>query len=331
MQYCGAHTGRWAGRGFQPHNLPRVSPKDEKEFAAMRKKLKTFEVPLVDSADAINTMIRPLLIPRKGYVYLTGDLSAIEARLTFWISDCKKGLAAYKANADVYKVLAGEIFNCVSHNVTPQQRLIGKKGILALGYGMGSNRFKASLAEDGVKVRQEFADKVVKVYRHTYPEIKKTWYALRDEFYRAIDHPRRMGEFRGCTIGYDPDGGLLRVTLPSGRHLYFWGVVKVHKELQRWHPRKKVEKLWGGTILENIVQSIARDILATQLLECRRQSPLTFGRPVLTVHDEIIIETPIKHATKALVKFQEIMTTTPDWVSDLPLGAECKVVKRYGK
>lgn len=328
MQYAGAHTLRWAGRGVQPHNFPRESVDNFKKTLTELEKgeYEPHEVP-----KTINSLLRQLIIPSKGNRFLIGDFSAIEARISFWLANCKPALNAYKNEEDIYINMASSVYKKPCEEITVNQRFVGKIAILGMCYGMGVNRFLDVCKSYNINMKEELAYHIVMTYRETYPEIVELWYHLENAFIQAMESPNMTYklELNETYLSVIKSGGNLKVRLPSGRIQYYVrpSYNRGAKKITIFHPKKKLLPIWGGSILENIVQATARDLMAEAMLKCHRNDMT----PVLTVHDEIVCETPKNLVKEKIKQFKNIMTTPPEWALSLPLDAECKSTNRYCK
>lgn len=335
IQYGVAQTLRWAGRGFQPQNLPRMSSEN---FTKDVKTLQKLEIPLENSVDKINELLRQLIIPRKGNSFLIGDFAAIEARVLFWLAGCKTGLEQYRKGLDIYSEFARSIYTSYIEigkeliGVSKNQRFVGKTSILGLGYGMGVDRFFETCKNFGIDINYSIAQKAVNQYRKVYREVPKFWRIVEKLFIEAIQYGEI--EIKGylipgtkCFIEFEKTGQTVSIKFPSGRKQYYFHPFIKDNSIRFWHKSKKLSVMWGGVIVENIVQGIARDLLAEALIYCKKSGLM----PVLTVHDEILIECDTRDVKKKLKHFKRIMTTPPPWAEGLPLGAECVSSKRYKK
>ncbi len=322
--FYGAHTGRDAGRGFQPQNLPRAS---SKEFEKDVQLLIDRKVKAEDAPDLINTLLRQCIIPRNGKTFLIGDFAAIEAKIVFWLAGCERGLQYYRQGKDIYKETAATIFKKDVEKVASVERSLGKKAILGLGYGMGVDRFIASCLQDGIDVNPQLAQMIVTTYRTTYKEVTKMWYELEKCFIEAMQSKASKYVFPYGQINFRLSGRSLQVTLPSGRVLYYFKPRLENGKFTYDNPQDKVVVMWGGMMCENLVQSIACDLMMQACITAEQKKL----NPLLRIHDEIICEIPARSADKGLQIFKEIMTATLPWAQGLPTGAECVVSDRYRK
>lgn len=330
-QLYGAHTLRWAGRGIQPHNIIRASSDD---FTGDVARLGQQEYGLIESIEVFNKLLRQLIIPGPGRRFLIGDFASIEARITFWLAGCIRGLELYSKGIDPYKDMASLIFKTKTADINSRQRFVGKTAILGLGFGMGAPKFQATcLHIGGVKITETTAQQAVKMYRNTYGEVPEMWRGIENAFRSALQAKLNFHTTTWpstyTSVTFKKSGNTMKMTLPSGRLMYYF-LPKVADDNRIFfrHPKKGPVDTWGGSIVENIVQATARDLMATALLACDRHKLLS---PVLTVHDEIINEVSVGRSKEALKAFESIMTHRPGWAPNLPIGAECVVMKRYCK
>ncbi|MBK7363053.1 MAG: hypothetical protein IPJ01_12220 [Micavibrio sp.] len=321
--YFGGHTGRWSGRGPQFQNYVRAASKDwQKTFADV--------VAGRGTVADVNALLRGCIVPGKGRRFAVGDFSAIEARGLFYLAGDKLGLATFAAGRDIYKEQAARFYGVAAGSVNATQRQIGKAQILGLGYGMGKDRFTDYAATYGVTLTAEQAAHAVALYRETFRAVPQFWRDCEQAFKVAVhtgsatqgDGPRRI------VWKLSADKRFLRVALPSGRPLYYFRPrLSASGEMTVALPRGGIQTLWGGVIVENLVQAFSRDLLAASMVTADRAGLDICG----TVHDEIICETPTKNAKADLKKLEKAMSVAPAWAERFPLAAECKILERYGK
>ena len=328
LKYFGAHTGRFAGEGFQVHNLPKSKwekgVKPDKEIAKLIKSIddNTGYKELVELGKKI---LPGLMIPDKGNVFLSGDFAAVEARGIAWLAGCKKMLTAFVSGADLYADTAKRI------NPTHPDRQLGKRVILGAGYGIGVDKFHAVCIKAGENMPRELAERAVTAYREGYPEIPRFWYALEDAFRAtwASRQARSVGVLR-----FERGGNYIRVKLPSGRFLYYHQVkIDADGQLSYMNFGKKGARvnIWGGVLAENITQAVCRDILTDRMQELEGHG-LSASLPVrLHVHDEIVVEVPTKSAKTKQKTFDKILNTAPEWAQGFPLKTESEITERYHK
>jgi DNA polymerase len=324
----GSATGRASSYGLQVHNFGR---KCHKEPEAVRAAIVEGRSVVPEfgtrTTDVLKTMLRPAL---RG-PFTVADWSAIEARLTPWLStEGDEVLDVFRAGGDIYVNEAQKIFNVL--DVTPEQRQIGKVAILACGFGGGHNAFAAMGRAYNVKMSEAQARQTVEAWRRANPWAVRYWSNLEWAYNAAMRNPGK--HIKAARVSYCFNGQHLWYALPSGRILcypfarleddgitYAKAAWKPAQDAKEW-PRAR---LWKGLACENITQAVANDLLrhACRVLDSEGYAI------VLTVHDEIVIEHRDAEAT--LRRLNEVMCSPPDWCKDLPLVAECKQMERYSK
>ena len=315
LKFYGAHTGRWSGGGgWNPQNL------------GGKGRGKPIH-PLI-------AKVRNCLIAPEGYILPIADSRQIEARVLAWIARCDKLLKGFANKEDIYSEFAAGLFGHKAWNPseeeknTPEGKLasiergFGKDAILGCGYGMGSNKFYQNCRENDVlrpmfdvgKYDWDFINKLIKTYRKTYSEIPKFWTDIEKAFRWVIKYPGQTAEVFGGKIKVWKENSTLSCKLPSGRVLYYrHASMNTKGELKYLH-----NHLWGGSITENVVQAISRDLLGYWVLEFEK-----VGIPiVLTSHDEAVGCVPVSGAEDRLEQMLDIMWVGPAWAEGLPLDAE---------
>lgn len=329
LLYHGASTGRWSGRLVQPQNFPRGTVKVTPE---------TFERIMRGEAnlDEVSSSLRGMLIARPGEWLHVADYAGIEARLVAWCAGQHDALDIFRTGGDPYKVMASRIFGVRVEDVTPEQRQVGKAAVLGCGYGMGWQKFQSAAWDVyGVRVDEETAKVAVAKYREAHGRIVEWWSQLNDA---ALDAVRAPGaSFSAGPVRFRMVGPFLWCVLPSGRPLCYpapkivdretpWGSTVdalefggVNSTTRKWQR----EGTYGGKLAENVVQAIARDVMAEGLLAVEAAG----FTPLLSVHDEGIAE-----GKKArLDEFCALLATPPSWCETLPLKVEGYIAKRYRK
>jgi DNA polymerase len=338
LQYYGAvATGRWAGRLVQPQNLPRpefdVDPEDFQRLP--REAIET--VYGCDLLGVAKSALRRLLWAAPGSVLVRADLSAIEARLVFWLAGEEKALNLYRNKADIYCEMASRVFGRVITKADKDERFIGKVLVLGCGYGMGARKLQGTIETLGGRAPDDLAaQRYIESYRTAWPRVVAAWQELQQAAVRAYGSLGRNVEALAGRVAFRFDGdSTLRVRLPSGRVLS-WHDVKWDYEEQTLVSGRAVassatrgtfQRLYGGALLERITQATARDVMAEAMLEAEANDmPI-----VLTVHDEIVCEVPEKRGATAAETLLGLMRTPPAWAGGLPLDAEAECERRYGK
>ncbi len=342
VNWHGAATGRDAGRGIQPQNLPRGHLKPEAvdnclaDMATMD--LQDFQFLWGDPFAAASSCIRGCLTAGPGKTLIAADYNAIEARMLLWLAG-DPGLSVFSTGRDIYKEMAAAVYGIPVEQVTPEQRALGKIAILGLGYGMGWAKFIMTCATFGIVIDEEMARRVVATYREKYAEVVKLWYAAEDAQIRAV----RSGtttEVRNGLVRYRMQGPHLKCRLPSGRLMVYpfaqveprdtpWGAKKdamtymgIDTETHQW--TRQVS--YGGMAVEQMDQASSCDLIMATTLRAEGRGLL----PVLRVHDELVCE--IDQANPATpAEFSAMMCELPAWAEGLPVAAAGWRGVRYRK
>lgn len=352
LQYHAAHTGRWGGRLIQPQNYPQgLNQSKQKEAVDLILSSNGDGATMLDfiygdkAMQTLSDVLRGMITAAPGKQLLVADYNAIEARVLFWEANDQNALAVYARGESPYVDMARYIYR--NPNITkkdnPKEYDIGKRVILGCGYGMGHSKFKATCAQYGVEVSEELAQRAVKAYREKYRSVVNTWYAVEKAAVEAIRFPGSVHYCMGGRVawGMSKNKQFLACKLPSGRFLRYYKPT-VSSIMTPWNEEKPEMKYWaagitgsleqfktyGGALVENITQAVARDIMAHGMLNCEAA-----GYPiVLTVHDEIVAEVSAPQPGENLVSaFIKQMCRTPIWAAGCPITAEGWIRERYGK
>jgi DNA polymerase len=305
LKYYGAHTGRWAGSdkvNFQ--NLP---SRDKK-----KKALK-------------NAVVAP-----EGYVVINCDSSQIEARVLAWLSGQDDLVKEFANGDDVYSIFASKIYDQPITKKNPVERFVGKTCILGLGYGTGALKLQHTLktSPPGADLTKDKCDEIVKLYRDTNDMIVKLW-REGDKALKAMAdwQPTSKSFYYGknkCVV-VTKDG----FKLPNGLYIRYPDLKLNTDETKsgyEYKSRKGPVSLWGGSIVENVVQALARIIVGEQMLKLTERY-----RPVLTVHDAAVCVVPEDEVDEACAWIVEVMSTPPDWAKGLPVACEAHYGQNYGE
>ena len=335
LRYYGAHTGRWAGKGIQPQNLPRGVGDDMDDTIALLKK-RDFE--LLKSSrenpmDSISGAIRGMICAPEGKILIGADYSAIETRVLMYIADDKNALKLFEENKDLYKDMASTIYKVEADAIDGYQRQLGKEAILGLGFGMGSDRFFNTCETQNIAISKALAVDTVEKYREKYITVVRLWRALERAAIRAIKS-REHTTTHGIAFYMSQCGRFLKCQLPSGRCINYanpglgistYGSEQMtYKGVSEKTAQWVENSTWGGKLTENIVQAIARDVMAEAMLRIDAAGYSI----ILTVHDEIILEENDGFDPQDLIN---LMVIRPEWVPNLPLAAEGWESYRYAK
>lgn len=338
LQYCGAsRTGRWAGRLFQPQNLPRPKAKPaeiENNIAAvtMGADLNLF-VP--DPMSALSDAVRGSIIAEPGRKLVVSDLSNIEGRVLAWLAGEAwklKAFADYDAGIgfDLYKLAYSRSFGVPPDQVNSDQRQIGKVQELALGYQGAVGAFSSMASVYGIELPEKEVKEIVMAWRQAHPETVSFWREMEDAACRLVNaKPGTVAEVRNITFAREP--AWLRMILPSGRSLCYAApkledgkltYMGVNQYTRKWSRLKT----YGGKLAENATQAAARDIIA----ECALRAEHSDYPVVLTVHDELLTE-PLDDPRYTVAGLNGILTTRPLWAPNIPLAASGFEGYRYRK
>ena len=366
LQYHGASTGRWAGRLAQPHNFPRpfvTNAKNAKgkEYLDMdlligdikKRDALHLDLDYPSAMDAISSSLRGMFIAAPDHVLHVGDFSAIEARVTFWVAGCQTGLDVFaKSDAglseDIYCVTASDLVGFeVKKAEHSHERQLGKITVLGCGYQMGWAKLQFQAEKDYKTILDdEQAQNMVGVYRAKYNEVPALWRGLQEA---AIATVRTGNPHSYRSIVYelveDAAGRWLACLLPNGRRLWYYDPV-IERALTSWGEMRdgltymgrdnKRGGMWGrirtygGMLCENVVQAIARDLMAEAMIRVEAA-----GFPViLTVHDEIIAECEkiglVEDKTRQVL-FERVMAEDVGWAEGCPIAVEGGILERYQK
>lgn len=355
LQFYGANrTGRWAGRLVQVQNLPsnKLRDLDLARNLVIAGDFVTLERLFGNVPDTLSQLIRTAFIAPAGHRLIVVDFSAIEARVVAWLAWCKWRLEVFATHGKIYEASAEQMFKLPAGSVTKKSpyRQRGKVAELALGYGGGANALVAMGALD-MGVPEGELEGIKTAWREANPEVAMLWYALEAAAISAVGNRREQrvaiaGGRAQVTFSYE--SAFLFITLPSGRRLAYVkpriesqdlvregsnGVPYVvaragaltyegtDQKTKRW---TRIST-WGGKLLENITQAIARD--------CLRESMLTIDaagyRQITTVHDEIVIEAPDDYGS--LAEVEKIMAREIQWAAGLTLRGDGFETRYYMK
>lgn len=322
LQFNGANrTGRWAGRLVQVQNLPRNYIKD---IAEVRKDLKAgdyeaFEMMYSNVPDVLSQLIRTAFIAEDGYTFDITDFSAIEARVIAWLAGERWRLDVFNSHGKIYEASASQMFHIPIEEVDKNLRQKGKVSELALGYNGGVNALIAMGAlEMGLKENE--LQGIVDAWRKASPAITSLWRGVEKHAKLAIS-TRKSQKYKGLTFYYE--AGILFIKLPSGRNLaYFRAKLVPGKYGPQICYEGVTDKGWrkqytyGGKLVENIVQAIARDCLAISLRRIEDAGIDT----VMHVHDEAITE--VQESESSVDKLNAILAEPIPWAPSLPLQGD---------
>ncbi len=301
LRYYAAHTGRWGGDDkVNLQNLPRKSP------------------------------LKKAMRAPDGYIFIDCDSSQIEARTLAWLAGQYDLVDAFDKGEDVYKIMASSIYGVPVDEVTDPQRFVGKTTILGAGYGMGAVKFQAQLKTFGVDMPAEECKRIITVYRETYPMIPKLWRQAGDALDAMANNQTAPIGLDGVLVVYGKDG----IKLPNGLSLKYpnlrWKPMLGGNHNEMVYDQKKGRaviptRIYGGKLVENICQALARIVIGEQMLMVARRL-----RVVMTVHDAVGAIAPTGKAAEAREYVEQCMRIRPKWATLLPLNCESKMGVSYG-
>ena len=300
IRYYAAHTGRFGGDDkINLQNLP--------------------------SRGANANQLKKAIVAPKGYTVIDADSAQIEARVLAWLAGQDDLVEAFAKQEDVYKKMASAIYGIAESDVDKSQRFVGKTTILGAGYGMGAAKFQVQLKNMGVEVELDEAKRIIDIYRRTNTAIVGLWR-------QAQVMLTRLSQGESATLGR---AGVLEVApeesaikLPSGLFMRYDDLQfeQSDKGLQfHYKTRRGRTKIYGGKVIENVCQAIARCIIAEQMLQIAKKYKV-----VLTVHDAIAVCVRDAEAEEAQAYVEKCMRWVPAWAEGLPVNCESGSGKSYG-
>ena len=350
MYYGASRSGRWAGRIVQPQNLPQ-NHLENLDYARQLAKAGDAELLALNYGsipDALSQLIRTAFIPRPGTRFAIADYSAIEARVVAWLAGETWVLDAFRRGEDIYCATASQMFNVPveKHGQNAHLRQRGKVAVLALGYGGGEAALEAMGALK-MGIPEEDLEEIKLKWRSANPAICRLWTACEKAAIRCIE----SGERQAIPIGRNGKnyGGLitfamesdqasgqtfLTIELPAGRKLFYaspelktgkrgsaaLSYMSLNQNTKKWCRTDT----WGGKLVENITQAVARDCLAELLFRLHMMDL----DPVFTVHDEVICEVIEENQLNDILT---AMAEPIDWAPGLPLKGAGFCAEYYQK
>ena len=240
-----------------------------------------------------------------------------------WWAEQDDLVEAFERKEDVYKIMASAIYKKDVNTIEPHERFVGKTTILGAGYGMGSAKFQAQLKTFGTYLELSECTLAIDAYRKTYQMIPKLWTDGR----HAIEAMAK-GQTTHFGNGVVKVVGKQGILLPNGMYQRYPNLRKIKTddgEQYVYDSKKGIVKIYGGKLVENICQALARCIIVEQMLQINKKY-----RPVLTVHDAIACIAKEEEAEEAKAYVMECMSWTPDWAEGLPVSCEAGYGKSYG-
>ena len=300
IKYYAAHTGRFGGDDkINLQNLPSRGQNAGKLKKAIR--------------------------APEGYKVIDADSAQIEARVLAWLAEQNDLVEAFARKDDVYKKMASAIYGKPEDQISKDERFVGKTTFLGAGYGMGAVKFQGQLKTFGVDVSLDEARRIIDIYRKTNPAVTALWR-------QAQNMLINMSRAEACVLGrkgvlaVDPWENAVK--LPSGLLMRYTDLKYAEGEQGiefSYQTRKGRTRIYGGKVIENVCQAIARCIIAEQMLKIGKRYKV-----VLTVHDAIACIAPDEEVAEAQAFVEECMRWTPEWAAGLPVNCESGVGQSYG-
>jgi hypothetical protein len=294
LLYYAAHTGRYGGtEKINLQNLPQPH----------------------------KSKIRFALRAPAGHVVVGADLSQIEARLCAWLAGQRSLSEAFRSGVDVYSAFGTRLYGRAITRADKRERFLAKTAVLGLQYGMGAIKYIGTCrAQENIKVDLAEATKVVGVYRDTYPLIPGLWREL-DHMLDVMAEPGAVAHLGPLKFSYQ------KVELPNGMCLHYPHLEKTYEGYQYLFGRE-LRTVWGGKLLENIIQALANLVIKYAMLRIRRA---TGYRPQLQVHDELDYIIPESALEAFIAAIRPIMTAPPSWCADAPIDVEIHYGANFGE
>lgn len=336
LQFYGTKTGRWAGRLVQVQNLPRnYTPYLDSNRDLLKKgDFRTLKMLESDIADSLSQLIRTAFVAEEGKTFIVSDFSAIEARVLAFLAGETWRNEFFKADGDIYCQSASLMFNVKveKHGENSHLRQKGKIAELACGYGGSIGALKAMGADKMGLSDEELIDIVTK-WRTSNTKIVSFWKkvekavidTVKNGTSNVIDKTLRIKT--SLETAKDEKGepiigvSFLSISLPSGRKLYYYkpsitlnrfgSESLAYKTIAKTGAKLDDTESYGGSLVENITQAVARDCLAVALLRLKERG----FNIVMHIHDEVVIE----HETEALDEVNEILSLPIPWAKGLIL------------
>jgi DNA polymerase len=335
LMYHGASTGRWAGKHFQPQNLPRPSFSDIDTCINLFKMEDPEILSLLydDPMEALSSCVRGMITTPPGKILMVADYSAIEARVLAWLAGQDDVTQVFRGHGKIYEHTASQIYNKDMDDISKDERFVGKVATLALGYQGGKIAFQSMAKNYSVQIDEEMATRVVTDWRSANKQITSLWKHIEQAAIATVKNPCKPQEYRG--IRFSCHSGFLFCQLPSKRQIAYYdpeiGEGMYGNQQVTYMGVNGVTRKWertatyGGSLVQSIVQAVARDLLAFAMLNIEKAG----YEIVLTVHDEIIAE--VDKSTGSVEEFEVLMEKLPEWAEGLPLKAEGYSCARYQK
>lgn len=301
LRYYGAHTGRWSGS--ESVNFQNLPSRDEK-----KKALK-------------NAVLAP-----EGYSVINCDSSQIEARVLAWLAGQEDVVSQFANGEDIYSIFATKVYSRPISKANKIERFVGKTCILGLGYGTGAEKLRHTLATSkpiSVELKIDECKQIVSVYRSLNFAIVDLWGEC-DTMLSAMLNGRTYGWLGKHQVLWADKKG---IRLPNGLWIRYKNLRLNSEGKMVYDSRNGPVNIWGGTVVENVVQALARIVVGQQLLWVQQKLGL---RAALTVHDAGVWVVPTTDVEKHVADIVRLMSIAPDWAGNLPVACEAHHNVSYG-
>ena len=343
FQFYGANrTGRWAGRLVQVQNLPqnKINNLEQvrekirndiiKDFPSRKKEFnKNLNLNLYNNenlSSLLSQLIRTTFIPKKNHRFIIADFSAIEARIIAYLSNEKWRIDVFNTHGKIYEASASKMFKVDINEITKESELRqkGKIAELALGYQGGVGAL-VSMGAYNMNLCESELIEIVKAFRSSNPNIVKLWNNAQKAFIEAVKNKSVVHIDKNISFIYE--GNILFIKLPSGRRLsyirpkidydnIFNKYIITYEGIDPTTKKSKRLTTYGGKLVENIVQAIARDVLAQAMMNLKNHG----FNIVMHVHDEIVLE--VEDKISSIEEICEIMCKENKYLKGLKLKAD---------
>lgn len=329
LSFYGARTGRYAGRLIQVQNLPRTylhgDVLDTARNLARRADYRGLQMVFGSVSDTLSQLIRTILIPTPGNKFIDADFSSIEARVLAWLAGESWSLEVFRTHGKIYEAQASQMFGVPLEKIrkgNPEYALRqkGKVAVLALGYQGGVGAL-ISMGALNMGIPEEDLQGIVQLWRRTNRRCVALWKAVERCAKETIRTGRQTAAGKVLfTREIDTHNDFLTIQLPSGRKLFYVRPAVEQDRITFWGQNQTTRKwskqeTYGGKLVENIVQAVARDCLVEKLLQLEAAG----YNIVFHIHDEVIIDA---RQDQHLADVVEIMKKPVSWAPDLPLNAD---------
>ncbi len=300
LRYYAAHTGRYGGmEGYNAQNWTRI-----------------------DHNNPSRNQLRYGIAAPPGHSVLACDLAQIEPRFTAWLAGCEELLTIFANKGDPYCTFASKVWHRTIQKSDIHERFIGKTCILGLGYGMGWKKLQATLRAKNVTEDEYTVRNYVDIYRKSYFQIPALWRQCDDAIQTMASGGNVM--IGPCMV----DGN--RILLPNDMFLNYPNLRWVHnRKYEGWSYdfAGMGRTMWGGKLLENIIQAVTRIVIMDHMREVRKQLGI---RPALQAHDELVYVVPNDRLVEYEAGLLSIMRTAPEWAKGVPIDCEASSGPTYG-